>query len=124
MAEPQAQQKNTPSTPRRKPREVTPNGYGVIHKGHLYNIMQDSDLGREYAKLETKEQRREFLITKGEKRRKIGFDTRRRAPDQTYGWTVIKNPGRIKETKLGLLYGSTTFFCQLGTNRLQTVPYF
>jgi hypothetical protein len=63
------------------PKTMLPNGYGLIHQNHIYGIYKD--LGREYETLETKEQRREFLITKGENRGKVMLDTRCRAPDRT-----------------------------------------
>lgn len=70
--------------PRDPNRTEEPNGYGIIHQNHIYAIPIDSDLGREYEKLETKQEKREFLIAKGEKRGQITLNTRRRAPDQVY----------------------------------------
>jgi hypothetical protein len=65
--------------------EMQPNGYGMIHDHHIYGIYMDSDLGREYAKLTTKEEKREFLISKGERRGEVILDTRKRAPDVVHG---------------------------------------
>jgi hypothetical protein len=44
------------------------NAYAIIHNNRIYAIYRDSDLGREYEQLPTKEERREFLKTRGEKR--------------------------------------------------------
>ncbi|KAF1936694.1 hypothetical protein EJ02DRAFT_358582, partial [Clathrospora elynae] len=44
------------------------NGYGIIYDNHIYAILIDSDPGREYENLESKQEKREFLIIKGEKR--------------------------------------------------------
>ncbi|KAL1601396.1 hypothetical protein SLS60_006308 [Paraconiothyrium brasiliense] len=81
VSDAQAKQDKTPSNPSNK--EFTPNGYGLVHHNYIYGIYQDSDLGREYEKLETKEEKREFLLTKGEKRGEVVLDTRHQAPDKT-----------------------------------------
>lgn len=82
VSDSQAKQDTTLSNPSGK--EMTPNGYGLVHQNHIYAIFIDSDLGREYEKLETKAEKRQFLITRGEKRGKVVLDKRRRAPDETY----------------------------------------
>jgi hypothetical protein len=65
--------------------EMQPNGYGMIHDNHIYGIYMDSDLGRQYAKLTTKEKKRGFLMSKGERRGEVMLDTRKRAPDVVHG---------------------------------------
>jgi hypothetical protein len=67
------------------PMRTTTNGYGLVKDNHIIGIYKDSDLGREYEKLTTKEERKEFLLLKGEKRGEVVFNTRRRAPDVVYG---------------------------------------
>jgi dUTPase len=64
---------------------MSPNGYALIKDNNVYGIYIDSDLGQEYAKLTTKEEKRKFLISKGERIGDIILDTRRRAPDVVYG---------------------------------------
>jgi hypothetical protein len=64
---------------------MEPNGYGIIHDNHIYGIYMDSDLGREYAKLTTKEEKRDLLLSKGERRGKVMLDTRKRASDLVHG---------------------------------------
>lgn len=59
------------------------NGYGCVHQNHIYAIYKDSNLGRDYEELETWKEKREFLITKGEKRGQVVFNTRCQTPDQT-----------------------------------------
>ena len=74
-------------SPNNLPKRTTmqPNGYGLIKDNHIYGIFMDSDLGREYAKLTAKEEKRKFLLSKGERRGEVVFDTRKRAPDVVYG---------------------------------------
>lgn len=69
--------------PPHNPNDTSPNGYSIVYNNHIYAVPKNSDLGREYKQLVTKEERVEFLKTKGEKRPgELMWDTRRRAPDQ------------------------------------------
>lgn len=58
--------------PSNKSKEVlTPKGYSLVHQKHIY---QDLDLGREHEKLETKEEKRRFLIAKEERGGCAGYE--------------------------------------------------
>jgi hypothetical protein len=53
------------------------NAYAIVHNNCIYAIYQDSDLGREYEQLTTKEERREFMKTRGENRGAyVGYKTK------------------------------------------------
>jgi hypothetical protein len=86
-AQPSSAQQAPTLLPYQQPPATTtqPNGYGLIKDNHIIGIFMDSDLGREYKKLTTKAEKREFLLSKGENRGKVVFNTRRQAPDVVYG---------------------------------------
>ncbi|KAF1943979.1 hypothetical protein EJ02DRAFT_420783 [Clathrospora elynae] len=61
-------QQNLTMFPPTDPNRTAPNRYGIIYDNHIYAILTDSDLGREYENLESKQEKRQFSITNGEKR--------------------------------------------------------
>jgi hypothetical protein len=62
-----------------KPQSSAPNGYGILRNKRIYTVPIDSDLGREYEKLTSKEEKVQFLLTKGELRPgEVILDTRQR----------------------------------------------
>jgi hypothetical protein len=69
-------------TPRNS-NDASPNGYGIVYNNYIYAVPKYSGLGHKFKQLATKEERVEFLKTKGEKRPgELMWDTRRTAPDE------------------------------------------
>jgi hypothetical protein len=57
-------------------------GWGIVHKGYIYGVSQDTPLAAQLLQLTEKEERRNFILLYGEKHGKVDMDTRCQTPQK------------------------------------------